>query len=30
MGPERIAMLRYEIPDIRWLYENDTRFLEAF
>jgi phenylalanyl-tRNA synthetase alpha chain len=30
MGPERIAMLRYEIPDIRWLYENDTRFLGAF
>lgn len=30
MGPERIAMLRYAIPDIRWLYDNDTRFLEAF
>jgi phenylalanyl-tRNA synthetase alpha chain len=30
MGVERIAMLRYSIPDIRWLYENDLRFLEAF
>ena len=24
---ERIAMVKYGIPDIRWLYENDTRFL---
>jgi phenylalanyl-tRNA synthetase alpha chain len=30
MGVERIAMLRYGIPDIRWLYENDLRFLGAF
>ncbi len=30
MGVERIAMLRYSIPDIRWLYENDLRLLEAF
>lgn len=30
MGVERIAMLRYSIPDIRWLYENDLRFLEVF
>ena len=26
-GAERIAMIKYRIPDIRWLYENDTRFL---
>lgn len=29
MGIERIAMLRYSIRDIRWLYENDLRFLGA-
>jgi phenylalanyl-tRNA synthetase alpha chain len=28
MGPARIAMQRYRIPDIRLLYENDVRFLE--
>ncbi len=28
MGPARIAMLRYEIPDIRLLYDSDMRFLE--
>jgi phenylalanyl-tRNA synthetase alpha chain len=28
MGPHRIAMLRYEIPDIRLLLEGDMRFLE--
>ncbi|MDD2598452.1 MAG: phenylalanine--tRNA ligase subunit alpha [Kiritimatiellae bacterium] len=27
-GIERIAMIKYGIPDIRWLYENDARFLE--
>lgn len=27
MGPHRIAMLRYRIPDIRLLYEGDMRFL---
>jgi phenylalanyl-tRNA synthetase alpha chain len=27
MGIDRIAMLRYGISDIRWLYENDVRFL---
>jgi phenylalanyl-tRNA synthetase alpha chain len=26
-GVERIAMIKYGIPDIRWLYENDLRFL---
>lgn len=30
MGVERIAMLRYGIPDIRLFYENDMRFLEQF
>jgi phenylalanyl-tRNA synthetase alpha chain len=30
MGIERVAMTRYGIPDIRWLYENDVRFLRSF
>jgi phenylalanyl-tRNA synthetase alpha chain len=30
MGPARITMLRYGIPDIRLLYEADVRFLEQF
>lgn len=30
MGVERIAMLRYGIPDLRLYYENDLRFLEQF
>jgi phenylalanyl-tRNA synthetase alpha chain len=30
MGPARIAMQRYRVPDIRLLYENDVRFLEQF
>ena len=30
MGVERIASLRYGIPDIRALYENDLRFLRQF
>jgi phenylalanyl-tRNA synthetase alpha chain len=30
MGVERIAILRYQIPDIRIFYENDVRFLEQF
>ncbi|WP_208320810.1 phenylalanine--tRNA ligase subunit alpha [Alicyclobacillus sacchari] len=30
MGPERIAMLRYGISDIRLLYQNDLRFLAQF
>jgi phenylalanyl-tRNA synthetase alpha chain len=28
MGPGRIAMQRYDIPDIRILYDSDVRFLE--
>ena len=30
MGPERIAMLRYRISDIRYFWANDMRFLEQF
>ncbi len=30
MGIERIAMLLYQIPDIRMLFENDVRFLKQF
>jgi len=30
MGPGRIALNRYGIPDIRLLYEGDVRFLEQF
>ncbi|HVN47804.1 MAG TPA: phenylalanine--tRNA ligase subunit alpha [Bacteroidota bacterium] len=30
MGIERTAMLRYNIDDIRILYENDVRFLKQF
>ena len=30
MGPERIAMLRHGIPDIRLFFDSDVRFLEQF
>lgn len=30
MGIERVAMPRYSVPDIRWFYENDLRFLRVF
>ena len=30
MGPERIAMLKYGIDDIRLFYSNDVRFLSQF
>jgi len=30
MGPERIAMLKYGIEDIRLFYSNDIRFLRQF
>ena len=30
IGLERIAMMRYEIDDMRLLYENDLRFLKQF
>jgi len=29
-GIERLAMRKYEISDIRWLFENDLRFLQQF
>lgn len=30
MGPERIAMLKYGVDDIRHFYTNDVRFLKQF
>ena len=30
MGPDRVAMLRYGIEDIRHLYTNDLRFINQF
>ena len=30
MGPDRLAMLRYGIPDLRMFFENDLRFLSQF
>ena len=30
LGPERIAMLKYEIPDLRTFFTNDIRFLKQF
>jgi phenylalanyl-tRNA synthetase alpha chain len=30
MGVERLAMLRYEVSDLRLFFENDFRFLEQF
>ncbi len=30
VGLERIALLKYEIDDMRLMYENDARFLEQF
>ena len=30
MGIERLAILRYNVPDMRYLYENDLRFLRQF
>lgn len=30
MGPERLTILKYGIPDIRMFYENDLRFLRQF
>ena len=30
IGLERLALLKYEIDDMRLLYENDIRFLNQF
>ncbi len=30
MGPDRITLMKHRIPDIRFLYENDLRFLRQF
>jgi len=30
MGVERVAILKYEIDDIRLFFENDMRFLSQF
>ena len=30
MGIERIQMLKYHLNDMRYLYENDVRFLRQF
>ena len=30
MGPGRIAMLKYGVPDLRLFFENDVRFLSQF
>ena len=30
MGPERVAMIKHDIDDIRYFYSNDLRFLKQF
>ena len=30
LGVERMAMLKYDIPDLRAFFENDIRFLDQF
>ena len=30
LGVERMAMLKYDIPDLRAFFENDLRFLRQF
>ena len=30
MGIERVTMIKYGIDDMRYLYENDIRFLDQF
>ena len=30
MGIDRVALLKYRIPDIRMLVDGDIRFLEQF
>ena len=30
MGPARIALLKYGVPDLRMFFQNDVRFLSQF
>ena len=30
LGPDRLAMLRYGVKDLRLFFENDLRFLRQF
>ena len=30
MGPGRMALLKYGIPDLRMFFQNDVRFLSQF
>jgi len=30
LGPDRLAMLRYQVNDLRFFYDNDLRFLKQF
>ena len=30
LGIERVTMIKYGLPDMRLLFENDIRFLEQF
>jgi phenylalanyl-tRNA synthetase alpha chain len=30
MGPDRLAMLRYGVNDLRLFFDNDLRFLAQF
>jgi phenylalanyl-tRNA synthetase alpha chain len=30
MGIERVAMLKYQVRDLRLYFENDVRFLKQF
>jgi phenylalanyl-tRNA synthetase alpha chain len=30
LGPDRLAMLRYGVRDLRLFFENDLRFLKQF
>ena len=30
IGMDRLAMLRYNIPDLRMIFENDLRFITQF
>ncbi len=30
LGIERLAVLKYDIPDLRLFFENDLRFLKQF